>query len=77
MVPPILGIVSSPDRDVEKSLDVLLNSPNELDVSCFQLPVGVVVHARNVDGYGSVAFGVVVGRKVDVVALPYAVFLVA
>jgi len=57
-------------------LEAIVNSPDQLDMSCFQLSVCVVVHARDVDGYGSVAFGVVVGRKVDVVALPYAVFLV-
>jgi hypothetical protein len=45
-------------------------------MSCFQLSVGVVVHAGDIDGYGSVALGIVVDWKVDIRALACAVFLV-
>lgn len=61
---------------LRESHNAIVNSPDELDMSCFQLPVSFVVHARDVDGYGSVALGIVVGRKVDIAALSHAVFLV-
>ena len=45
-------------------------------MSPFQFPVRFVVHPRDVDGFGAVALGVVVGRKVSICALARAVFLV-
>ena len=45
-------------------------------MSCFPLSVGVVVHAGDIDGYGSVALGIVVDWKVDIRALACPVFLV-
>ena len=61
---------------LREPLGSAVNLPNELDMSCFQLPVSFVVHARDVDGYGSVSLGIVVGRKVDIGALARTVFLV-
>ena len=45
-------------------------------MSRFQLSMRLIVHARDVDGFGSVALGIVVGRKVDISALGCAVFFV-
>jgi hypothetical protein len=45
-------------------------------VSRFQLSVRIIVHAGDVDGFGAMALGIVVGRKVDICALARAVFLV-
>ena len=45
-------------------------------MSRFQLSVSFIVHARDVHGFGSMALGIVVSRKVDISGLARAVFLV-